>query len=136
MLQIIPHSLRLLWEGNITANIYIQITCPLAYVYAYVLSEGSCWASASQSMVQSSLFFGLLPILYRTKTSRELYHSQTWKQCWLFSLQEEKKRVNVCGKERVYKTCVKCLGNNLKHRIQSIRKKLHSTLSLKTDTKK
>ena len=47
-----------------------------------------------------------------------------------------KKQVNVCGKERVYKTCVKCHGNNLKHRIQSIRKKLHSTLSLKTDTKK
>ena len=47
-----------------------------------------------------------------------------------------KKRINVCGKERVCKTCVKCLGNNLKHRVQSISKKIHSTLSLKTDTKK
>ena len=53
--------------GIINANIDIQIICLLVYVCAYVLSKGSCWASASQSMVQSSIFVGLLHILYKEK---------------------------------------------------------------------
>ena len=40
-----------------------------------------------------ALYFLGCYILYKTKTSRELYHSQTWKPCWSFSLREEKKLV-------------------------------------------